>query len=404
MNTERIRWRDSLFRGVAWAYLSSLVVLGGVWFGVDCLVRQPHPARNEPGYWNAFGNRDGVAYARIAREGYTYDPKHQSSVVFCPAYPLVGRAITAVFGIPEEVSLMVTSSVCLIAAMILFGRYLAFPDGGRSTDPREYALAAMGLWPTTLFFRMAHTESMFLLILLLTMNAMQRDRSPWLVAVLIGLATAVRFAGCALLVPLVVWLWRRSPNVRSFVGKSLVLTPVACWGVLAYAAFLGIAFGEPLAFATNQGVWWPRDVVPAWRQVLDVATLKPIWSCYLENSPSYWGQFGALPENPLLNLYFWNPIYFVLTAGLLVVGWRKRWLNSREIALGAALLLIPYVAVGHMAMRSQARYASVVFPAYIVMGHIAARLPPAVTAALFAISGFLLGTYSALFAAWYHIF
>jgi hypothetical protein len=44
-----------------------------------------------------------------------------------------------------------------------------------------------------------------------------------------------------------------------------------------------------------------------------------------------------------------------------------------------------------------------VFPAYIVLGRLAARVPPAVLAALAGVAGALLAMYSALFAAWYRM-
>jgi len=86
-------------------------------------------------------------------------------------------------------------------------------------------------------------------------------------------------------------------------------------------------------------------------------------------------------------------------AGNLGAAW-KGWLTREEIGVSIPLLHIPYVTKGfEWGLMSHARFAAVVFPAYIVMGHLLARLPREVAIALLCLSAFLLGAYSALFAA-----
>jgi len=52
-------------------------------------------------------------------------------------------------------------------------------------------------------------------------------------------------------------------------------------------------------------------------------------------------------------------------------------------------------------MRSLGRYSSAVVPIYVVLGHLLCRIPGPMVAGLLGVSGFLLGTYTALFASWY---
>ena len=54
-------------------------------------------------------------------------------------------------------------------------------------------------------------------------------------------------------------------------------------------------------------------------------------------------------------------------------------------------------------MQSMGRYSSAAFPIYLVLGHLLCWLPGPVVSCLTALSGFLLGTYTALFASW-HVF
>ena len=104
-------------------------------------------------------------------------------------------------------------------------------------------------------------------------------------------------------------------------------------------------------------------------------------------------------------MYFANPVYFLLFAGLIALGALKGWLNREEILTGAALLLFSYLSKGYSScMCSQARYAAAVFPAYLVMGKLLERLPIPVLALILGVSGFFLGIYSALFVRWYQVY
>jgi hypothetical protein len=107
----------------------------------------------------------------------------------------------------------------------------------------------------------------------------------------------------------------------------------------------------------------------------------------------------------VFSLHLANPVYFLLAAALLAVGAWQRWLNGLELALGAGLLLIPYVTRSHeMCMGAMGRFAAVAVPVYLVLGQLLARLPAVVSALLASLSGFLMGVYAALFAAWYRFF
>jgi uncharacterized membrane protein len=52
-------------------------------------------------------------------------------------------------------------------------------------------------------------------------------------------------------------------------------------------------------------------------------------------------------------------------------------------------------------MGCHARYAIVAFLAYLVLGLLLTTLPQPYTAVVLALSGFLLGTYAALFSGWF---
>jgi len=66
---------------------------------------------------------------------------------------------------------------------------------------------------------------------------------------------------------------------------------------------------------------------------------------------------------------------------------------------------IPYVTHSYQTlMWSEARFASVVFPAYLVAGDLASRMPIWLATGLIGIGTFFLGAYAALFASWRLVF
>lgn len=388
--------------GLGYCYLTSVVVLWGLWLGSDVLPRRGHPHQEENGLADAFFGWDATWYSEIAARGYAYNPNEQSSVAFFPAYPLLGRGIVIISGVEPRISLMACTVISLTAVFVLMQFYCTRIHQA-TLEGSALVITIFGLFPTTLFFRMAYTESLFVLLLLLSMYGMARHWPHFLVAVIIGLATATRPVGVALLPVFAYFLWQESGSWGRFLLRAVLLLPLACWGLLAYMGYLWHEFGDPLAFVRTQQHWAVRPLPSPGRRIVELLVLEPIWSVYVPSSSAFWGRFEPV-SNPLLSLQFANPIYFVATGALVVLGARKKWLDTREVILSAFLLLIPYVTHSQAtAMMAQGRYAASVFPAYIVMGHLLARCPAALAACLCAISACLLAMYSALFAAWYRI-
>ena len=54
----------------------------------------------------------------------------------------------------------------------------------------SFVLLALAFFPTTFFFHMAYTESFFVFEVILTLYGMKQGWSMWLLAVVVGLATA----------------------------------------------------------------------------------------------------------------------------------------------------------------------------------------------------------------------
>ncbi|MBI3463766.1 MAG: hypothetical protein HY000_12020 [Planctomycetes bacterium] len=450
-------WIDAALTGVVFYVLATLIVVTGMALGTS--VVQPAAdivtGRNLAG---RFGNWDAQWYREIAEEGYSLKPGTQSTLTFFPAYPLTGRIVARATGLRTDLALVVVAHVCLLLAFIVMAamvrrrgsnpprietppappseggenptsRLSSSPlKGGRengSPELTDYSLLAMGLLPTTVFFRMAYSEAMFVLVLAVLLYGMQRRWPAWTLAIVAGLLTAVRATGIAAAPVLMVYAWRQfgragdetSPTSaedgeRKKGGRTLqraayagAVAAVSVWGLAAYMTYQAIQFGDPLAFVKVQSQWRLRlgDDPPLSEKVTALATLEPAWGVYVPGKSGYWAR-RDLHGNALFSLQFANPIYFAAAIVLLVIGWRARRITGYEAAIGGLLLLIPYVTKAYdNEMAGFGRFAAVVLPVYPVAGWLLSKLGGPLSAAVLSLAAFFLGAYAALFAAGYWI-
>jgi hypothetical protein len=384
-------------------YLSSLVAVVGVAFGHEFLKPAPYAAAKQGDLLSAFANWDGRWYTAIQQDGYHYHPCQPSDVAFFPAFPLLGRWLADLTGLRPEAALLLVAHLTLAGTFMLLAAYVRHRHAAGSPNTVPWVLLAFGLWPTTFFSRMAYSESLFLACAIAALYGMERRWPLVVIAAVCGLATATRSVGVCLLLPFGLHLVRTAPSWRGF-ALRLGLVPVAFWGLLAFMLFQHLEFGDALAFARTQEHWRTRPAVPWTTKTVDLLTLEPVRAIYDPASVCCWHR-PAHETNPIFSLHCANPVYWLAALGLVGVGIWKRWLTAYEWTLALGLLLVPYLLRSHeMCMAGMGRFTAVVFPLYLVMGQLLARLPVSVAAALLAISGFFLGAYAALFAAWYRFY
>lgn len=383
------------------------VVWLGVFFGAEFVVSE-----DQPSLLARFSQFDADHYIRIAEQSYDYTPIGRSGVAFFPMFPLLGAAVSKCFGLPAVAALLAVSNLAFLAALGAFAAYLRlrprFSVDVSARDAaihaRSYALALMALVPTSFFFRMAYAESLFVLLSILCLLAIERRSPLILIALIAGLATATRPVGVALVPPVMVAAWCRHQRGWPRYFATLGYGILSCWGLGLYMVYLWHSFGEPLAFALTQTHWRARPVVGLVDKSVSLLLFEPIWSGF-DPSSQFYCRLRNWSSNPFFDMCILNPVLFVATAATIFAGAYRRLLTQSEVLLALGLLLIPYVTRAHEnAMNSHARFALVVFPAFIVWGHVLSRLPLAIVAPLFGLMGFLLGCYTALHTAGYLFF
>jgi hypothetical protein len=362
-----------------------------------------------PRWLDAWFQGDSGWYYRIADQGYSYTPGQQSPIAFFPTFPLLVHAVGVLLGGDYSTAAGLVTLACAAGVVMLFA------DWVRSrVQPRTavVAVALLLVYPYSFFlYGSGYGDASFLLSALGAFALLERRH--YVLAGLVGaLATAGRPVGIAVAVGLVVRAVEMIAQDRAARRDTAVLVgtaagsgsaaagppgvraaeragPVAFrellrsvrflrWrqavllvsgaGLLAWMVYLGVRFGDPVAFATVQGA-------PGWNQ---------------GGGPRTWFKvpfFGAL--------YFgrWDDVLLVVPQALVAVAavllvrtvWRRfGWGYTAYTVVSLAIPLI-----GTKDFMGSGRYVLAAYPvlaaaAVVLTGDRRPRwLAPAVLAVLF---------------------
>jgi hypothetical protein len=258
-----------------WALLSLIGVLiipAGTPVGVPGLDAEPHTA----GWHNILtsGHRaDALWYQRIGADGYT---DTDSSAAFFPLYPLAIFVLTTITGLGIfPAALIVAQAAYFGTLVVMYGltrRELGAENARRAT---RY----LAVFPTAFFFLVPYTESLFLLLVLLTFWYARGNRW-WLAVLPAALAGLTRSAGIVLVAALAIEAveqWRKSG--RSLAPRLVAsLAPAA--GIGSYFAYWSVVHGSLMAPVDAQKNWqkewmWPPETL--WEATASAWKYQSYW-------------------------------------------------------------------------------------------------------------------------------
>src|SRR4051794_28540347 len=290
---------------------STFLVVAGIALGWK--VRPPANGQRPPRSWmDAFVRWDGNYYRAIAQDGYSYRAHRQSTIHFMPLYPLVSRGVQRLTGLSAEAALVLTSHVCFLAALVLLGAYTERRYGAEAPAARARAVIALGFLPTSVFFHLAYTESLFLLLVLGQLMLIERGAHPLLVALAACLGVVARPVGVAMVLPLALYAWRFGGGGERSAGWVCITVPLALLGLAGFMAYCNWAFADPLAFARGRDdLWRVRARVPGWEKVRLLLSLEPLWGMFVPTSTGYWGRL-LTPLQACFNTHLAGPFYLLL--------------------------------------------------------------------------------------------
>lgn len=335
---------------------------------------------------------DGWEYLRIATDGYWYAPDARAPVVFFPLYPLAIRGVGRATGWDAAPSAMAVTALAGLAVALLFWRWLT--DRGLSPAARTTALLVLLLYPYGWFlYGVVYADALFVALVLGAF--LLGSRRHWVLAGLVGaLATATRPTGLALVPGLLVLAltqggvltvpsdarglvarWQLPVRFDRSALRAWMAGPLlAIGGVAAYATYLGVRFGDPWIFATDQSQYQGSGI-------------KTLLKAGLVYDLIHW-------EDPVYTLTAAAQAAIVVAMAVAVpfVGRRHGWGYGIYVA---ALVAIPtlisrdYVGTG--------RYLLAAFPVAALVGELLAERPR-LRVAWLATSALLLATMAYGFA------
>lgn len=296
---------------------------------------------------------DGQWYLRLAEHGYPAQALHgRSTLGFMPLYPLVVRALAVIPGASIARAALITSLVGGLAAAMLAHRLAA---GWWGEQTGRWATVIFCLFPGSIVFSMAYSECLTIPLALGCLLALRAHRW-WLAGLLAGLATAVEPVALVLVVVCLAAAvrelrrhgWRDLAALRSLAAP--LLSPL---GIGAFAVFLWVWTGTPLAAVYAQHYGWHQQSQPLALLTLPVAR-----------------HLLGHPPQLLAHVFTWNIWNGVLGGVFLVLSIAALVRVRRELSAGALVLTIGIAVVTLWSVLTppNVRMVLIAFPAVLVWG------------------------------------
>jgi hypothetical protein len=320
----------------------------------------------DPGHWQpASGNLlidllarwDSQWYLWIVEQEYWLRPGQRSNVAFFPLYPLAIDLVAPFVGNNTVLAGIIVSNAAFLAVLIVLYQLTRLETNSHRSAARTAFY--LSIFPTSFFFSMMYTESLFLFFMISAIYFARKQLWVW--AALMGLlASTARVVG-VLTLGLVLWEWlrvhgwqletihRKENWVNLWHGikrdwMQLIVIAVIPLGLLSYMVFLQTNFGDPIAFSTVQSAWGRENIGPVAVVAQDIQALF---------------RDGLIISNLSRGL---NMATLIAILGFSVVVWRR---------LGAGYALYTLLAVlipATSGSQSILRYALVCFPVFMVLG------------------------------------
>ena len=340
---------------------------GGVLFTTANFSPTPVSYHNLLAGWN---QGDEASYIALATDGYT----KAQQVLFFPLYPTLMRLFAPLLRHSMLASGFFLSNSAFLGALIVAYR-LVEDEFDRDTAKRTVLYLA--IFPTAFFFFVAYSESLFLLLALLSVYAVRRG-AWWLAGLFGALATLTRFEGVFLFVvfgyefvrqmtPSIRQAWGEKSLLKRFVPASYGLAGLLILlGLFVYISALNSLFHDPFAvFHAQQGA----GLAAPW-----VGPLRAVNTLFRQPRTSFAAVHTLLDFIALalfimlLVLCFFGPERFA----------RSQWV----LALFGTLLLFyallfPASPMAHGGaydpLASMQRLVLSIFPAFILLGRLGRR-------------------------------
>lgn len=349
MNRE---FMDSLAFFIVWKILVTGFALAGIAFVARSdnylggIITELHDSN--PFFWSA-GNFDGLHYLRISRHGY-----QPLTHFFFPLYPLLMNAVAKFIGQTDPRNLILAGTIISNTSFFfaIWGLYkLLLIDFSRKLS--KLAIFALITFPTSIYFGVVYTESLYLALVAWSFYFFRRKKH-FLSGLLGGFSSAVRVVGVSLTAAFLVdYFWDQRNKLEITRKNTYVLLVISLvgMGLFAYMFYLFRTTNNPLMFNTN------GDNFGEYRSAEIIILPRVFYRYFFKILPNLNYTYFAGTFPPLLELF--TAIFLSVSA---IVGFftlRKSYWVYMVIGFIMPTLYNSFVSLP--------RYASVLFPIYILI-------------------------------------
>jgi Gpi18-like mannosyltransferase len=325
-----------------------LVLIIAVYFGFVLFTAQKYQVASvgPANLFTSLDRWDALHYLHIAQFGYTTG----KDTAFLPLYPLLIRAVAVLTMQHYYLAGLIASNGALLVALATL--YLLVREDF-SEAIAQRTMVYLLLFPTAVFLSAPYNESLFLALVLQFFYQLQR-RHWWVIALLGALAAATRTAGILLVVPLLVEFLQQRPWTWRGLLRTGIVAGVTCLGLVLYALYCHVRFGDALIFSQVQKEYWDRSLLAPWTSL-------------------GWGMHALVAAAPASFfeahsfLDLGATVAFVI---LLIYGWRhlRPSYNWFVVAMLGLFLLFPDAGLGGLApLQSNQRFMLELFPGFIAL-------------------------------------
>jgi hypothetical protein len=225
----------------------------------------------DPGYLKMLTNWDGQWYLSIADHGYPdYLPRDpafghvlQNSWAFFPLFPGLTRLLMFLTAGNFALAATILSTICSGLAMVLLFRMVRESGG---VVLATLAVVSLSFSPAAVVFQAAYSEGIALLLIMVCLWMLRRQRYGLLLAAALMLSLARPVVGALAIVVALHWLHRRHTDA-TFTRRQQVWVAFVC-ATIAASFFLwigvcGLVLGHADAYQLTQDAWagWRWDQI-----------------------------------------------------------------------------------------------------------------------------------------------
>jgi Gpi18-like mannosyltransferase len=198
---------------------------------------------------------DASWYIDIVQKGYFFAKGGMSSIAFFPFYPLLIRSLQVFISDPYLAGILI-SNLCFLGALILLYKLVKIKIDERTAFK---TIVLVACFPFSFFFSSIYSESLFLLLVVLTFFLLEKRKWLW-AALAVSLASITRLQGIFLIPILVFWPFTKIKNGEK--DKLLLILAsllISSLGLVFFVSYNQIKFGNGLAFLAAHLQGWGRN-------------------------------------------------------------------------------------------------------------------------------------------------